>query len=515
MAEALEISSVSKSYGATKALVDVSFSILPGELHAIVGENGAGKSTLINILSGVTLPDEGSVKLGSQSLQLRSTQSARAAGIATVFQELSLAEALSVEENICAGREPARLGLIDRGELRRRAEETLQKLGVSLQPQMRVALLSQGQRQAVEIAKAIDLLTHGRTAADPGLRLLVLDEPTSALSADEKHALFRAVRALRDNGTRIIYISHHLDEVLDLADRITVLRDGRLVWTKPARGITNSDLVRAMVGRDIARAIRKRSERTSEAARFDAVGKSDQLTDVSFTLHHGEILAVAGLDGSGRECVGRLLSGIEKPDAGSITLKGAPCPANLIAAMARGLAYVPDDRKTKGLFLTQSIADNVSAADLDAVSSFGFVSNAKTKAMGAEVIERYGVKTTGPAQSVGALSGGNQQKVLLGKMMRRKPSVLVVEEPTKGVDISAKGDIHHLLAELAAAGAAVLVVSSDLPEILELADRILVLHRGRLAEIVEAVNASEERVMALASGVMQASQVQLKIHGTA
>ncbi len=504
MSGELLIRSVTKAYGATRALTDVTFSILLGEVHAIVGENGAGKSTLINILSGVVQPDAGRIEREGKALQLKSPKDARAAGIATVFQELSLAEALSVEENICAGRAPARLGLLDRKALRRRATEALQRLGVSIAPQFHVAALTQGQRQTVEIAKGIDQITHGRDD-DAHFRLLILDEPTSALSADEKQALFNAVRTLREGGTSTIYISHHLDEVRALADRVTVLRDGKLVWTRTAEGLTNADLVTAMVGRDISRGARHRGQQATEAARFEGVSKSGQLADVSFTLHHGEILAVAGLDGSGREHVGRLLAGIEKPDQGSIMLKGKACPTSLIDAMSRGLAYVPDDRKTQGLFLDRSITDNVCSADLDAASRYGFISAAKADALGAEVIARHGVKATGPGQLAGALSGGNQQKVLLGKMMRRQPSVLVVDEPTKGVDISAKGDIHDSLIALAMSGAAVLVVSSDLPEILELADRILVLHRGHLAAVLEAETASEEIVMGLASGLQHAN----------
>jgi ribose transport system ATP-binding protein len=504
MTGSLLIRGLTKAYGATKALTDVSFPILPGEVHAIVGENGAGKSTLINILSGVVQPDSGAIELGGKVLQFRSPKEARTAGIATVFQELSLAEALSVEENICAGRAPARLGLLDRKALRQRATAALNRLGVSIAPQLHVAALTQGQRQAVEIAKGIDQISHGRDGAG-GFRLLILDEPTSALSADEKQALFNAVRKLRNGGTGIIYISHHLDEVRALADRVTVLRDGKLVWTRSAEGLTNADLVTAMVGRDISRGTRRRGRPSSEAARFDDVGKSGHLADVSFTLHHGEILAVAGLDGSGREHVGRLLAGLETPDRGSIMLKGEAHPTSLIDAMSRGLAYVPDDRKTQGLFLDRSITDNVCSADLAAASQYGFISAAKADALGTEVIARHGVKATGPGQPAGALSGGNQQKVLLGKMMRRQPTVLVIDEPTKGVDISAKGEIHDSLIALALSGAAVLVVSSDLPEILELADRILVLHRGRLAAVLDADGATEEIVMGHASGLQHAN----------
>jgi ABC-type sugar transport system ATPase subunit len=393
--------------------------------------------------------------------------------------------------------------------MRRRAEQALARLAMRLHPDAQVGMLVASQRQAVEIAKALDQLFHtGRAKAEGGhtVRVLILDEPTSALNAEEKLALFAAVRALRGAGVGIIYISHHLDEVIALADRITVLRDGTTVWTKPAAEVDTDMLVRAMVGRDVQRAGRTRVVGANAAATFHDVSRKGRLSGVTFSLHWGEVLAVAGLDGSGRETVARLLAGIERPDAGRIMLGGELHPGSLRAAMARGVGYVPDDRKALGLFVDMPIATNALAADLASVSRLGFVRGSALITEGAEVIRRHRVKAAGPMQKVSALSGGNQQKVLFGKWLRRNPQVLIVEEPTKGVDIGAKREIHDQIVDHARAGAAVLVASSDLPEILELADRILVLYRGRLAGVLEGGSATEEQVMALASGSAMAAE---------
>jgi ABC-type sugar transport system ATPase subunit len=494
---------VRKSFGGTRALDGVSFDLSEGEVHALIGENGAGKSTLMNILAGVLPADAGLLSVGGSPREFRTTVEAKSAGIATVFQELSLVDELSVEENICSGRAPTRFGLVDRGRMRERAEQALRRLGLRLPLNARVGSLLASQRQNVEIAKALDQLFSGKhkaVADDDTIRVLILDEPTSALNAEEKQALFGAVRALREQRVGIIYISHHLDEVVALADRITVLRDGATVWTRPASAVDTDTLVRAMVGRDVQRVQRSRAIGTSEGARFERVTRRGRVQNLSFSLYRGEILAVAGLDGSGRESVARLLAGVERPDSGNIMLDNTVHPGSLRAAMARGVGYVPDDRKGLGLFLGMSIAANAAAATLGSVSRWGLVRTDVMMERGAQVIRRHGVKADSPRQNVGALSGGNQQKVLFGKWLLRDPSILVVEEPTKGVDVGAKRDIHDQLIAHARAGSAVLVVSSDMPEILELADRILVLHRGRMIGVLDGATATEETVMALVSG---------------
>jgi ABC-type sugar transport system ATPase subunit len=489
-----------KSFGATHAVKGVSFTLQPGEVHALVGENGAGKSTLMNMLAGVFAPDAGQVLLLDKPQTLASTAAAANAGIATVFQELSLVDGLSVAENICAGHAPTRFGMIDRAAMGDRASRLLARLGADLPPETPVGALLASQRQLVEIAKAIGQL---RLDDDQPRQVhaLILDEPTSALTADEKARLFDAVRDLRAQGVGIIYISHHLSEVLALADRITVLRDGASVWTKPAHGLTTDDLVRAMVGRDVVRASRSTPTPGETVAQINGVFKAGSLRDLTLSVRAGEVLAVAGLDGSGREMVARLLAGIETADQGKITLSGIKHPGTLRGAMRAGVGYVPDDRKSLGLFLDMSIAANSVATDLAQVTRAGLVQDALIRLAGAQVIKAQGVKASGPEVAVRSLSGGNQQKVLLGKWLRRAPRLLIVEEPTKGVDIGAKRDIHAQITSLARQGAAVVVVSSDLPEILELSDRIAVLHQGRLSGLIDARTATEETVLALASGL--------------
>lgn len=491
---------LSKSFGATHAVRGVSFTVQAGEVHALVGENGAGKSTLINMIAGVFAPDTGQILLQDEPQELTSTAAAANAGIATVFQELSLVDGLSVAENICAGHAPTRFGIIDRAAMADRASRLLARVGAELPSEIPVGTLMASQRQLVEIAKAIGQLRLDEDQPRQ-VRALILDEPTSALTADEKACLFVAVRDLRAQGVGIIYISHHLSEVLALADRITVLRDGASVWTKAALGLTTEDLVRAMVGRDVVRASRSQSAPGQTLAQINGVFKAGSVQDLSLSVRAGEVLAVAGLDGSGREMVARLLAGIETPDQGQITLSGVQHPGTLRGAMRAGVAYVPDDRKSLGLFLDMSIAANCVATDLGQVTRAGLVQEALIRLAGAQVIHEQGVRASGPDATVRSLSGGNQQKVLLGKWLRRAPRLLIVEEPTKGVDIGAKRDIHAQITALARQGAAVVVVSSDLPEILELSDRIAVLHQGRLTGLIEARTATEETVLALASGL--------------
>ena len=496
----IAVRDLSKSFGATHAVTGVSFTLEAGEVHALVGENGAGKSTLMNMIAGVFAPDAGQILFQNMPQELTSTAAAARAGIATVFQELSLVDGLSVAENICAGDAPTRFGMIDRAAMADKAARLLSRLGSALPSQISVGALMASQRQLVEIAKAIGQLRLDEDQPRQ-VRALILDEPTSALTAAEKARLFVAVRDLKAQGVGIIYISHHLSEVLMLADRITVLRDGASVWTKPASGLTTEDLVRAMVGRDVVRAPRSASAPGQTLAQFNGVFRAGTVQDLTISIRAGEVLGVAGLDGSGREMVARLLAGIEVPDQGQITLSGAKHPGTLRGAMRAGVAYVPDDRKSLGLFLDMSIAANCVATDLAQMTRAGLVQEARIRLAGEQVIQDQGVRASGPAVAVRTLSGGNQQKVLLGKWLRRTPRLLIVEEPTKGVDIGSKRDIHAQIMALARKGAAVVVVSSDLPEILELSDRIAVLHRGRLTGLIEARTATEETVLALASGL--------------
>lgn len=497
------LNAIQKRYGSIEVLKDVSLSLARGEVHALVGENGAGKSTLMNILAGVVRMDAGALLLSGRDCRFSSTHEARIAGIATVFQELSLVDGLSVEENICAGHPPVRFGLIDRAEMRRRAKAALHRLRSDIAPGKAVSTLSASQRQVVEIAKAIDQLLG--VPAGLANRVLILDEPTSALGAEEKQALFAAVNRLKADGIGMIYISHHLSEVMGVADRITVLRDGAVVWTRPRHAVTIDDIVRAMVGRDVHRTERHRAVGQGVAARFVNVELAGRLKGVSFDLLHGEVLAVAGLDGSGREHVGRLLAGLDVADTGQIELLGGDHPGRFRRVLDAGVGYIPDDRKNAGLFLDMSVAANAVVTDLASVTRRGFVKDRILREQGLQAMTRHRVKASGPDQKVGALSGGNQQKILFAKWLRRKPALLVIEEPTKGVDVGSKREIHDEIVAHARTGAAVLVVSSDLPEILEIADRILVLHRGRICGILDGETATEQAVMEMAAGSVTAA----------
>jgi ABC-type sugar transport system ATPase subunit len=492
----LDIRNVSKAYGATQALRNVSLTVMPGEVHAIVGENGAGKSTLINVVSGVVKPDEGEISFEGSVPRIDSPQAAQRLGIATVHQELSLAELLTVAENIFAARLPSRHGLVDRTSLMAGAEAVLSALGLSLDPGQRVGTLPLGSRQLVEIAKALSL----------DARLLLLDEPTSALNANEKDALFGLVRRLsRLKGIGIIYISHHLNEITSLADRITVLRDGRVVSTHQAESITADMLVHEMVGRAISRradsGIHQIGKPLLEARDLSLAGA---FSDVNFTIHAGEIISLVGLLGSGRSALASCLAGLKTPRYGDILIDDKAVKlTSLRHAKALGIGYVPPERKTDGLFLELSLGDNIASASLPKFSAVGVFDERKQSEMARTYIQSLNIRSDGPHTRCAALSGGNQQKVLLAKWLETKPRLLIVEEPTKGVDIASKSEIHSRLQKLAANGTAILFVSTDLPEILALSHRILVMYRENIAAVLTPATANEQKIMAFASGLRQ------------
>jgi ABC-type sugar transport system ATPase subunit len=492
----LDIRHLSKAYGATQALTDVSLGVNAGEIHAVIGENGAGKSTLINILAGVVRPDLGEIGFGGATTKIDSPQTAQKLGIGTVHQELSLSELLSVAENIFAAHIPSRFGLIDSRELRRRAEAIFDTLELSLDPDQPVGTLPVSSRQLVEIAKALSL----------DARLLLLDEPTSALNANEKEALFRLLRRLRAKGIGIIYISHHLHEVTALADRITVLRDGRVVATHQVNSVTPETLVKQMVGRAI--------DRSGQPTAAPMIGNPllevrflaspNAFSDVSCIIHSGEIIGVAGLLGSGRGAFASCLAGVILPSRGDILLDGRKVNlTSLRQAMAFGIGYIPAERKTEGLFLELNLADNITAACLERFSRWGIFDTRHQHQTADNHIRALNIRAEGPQAKCEALSGGNQQKVLIAKWLERMPRLLILQEPTKGVDVAAKSEIHLKLRRLAAEGAAIIFVSSDLPEILALSHRILVMHRGRLTASLVPAATTEEEIMEYASGLVE------------
>ncbi|MFG6197306.1 sugar ABC transporter ATP-binding protein [Nonomuraea sp. JJY05] len=488
----LSLSQVSKAFGAVRAVREVSLELFPGEVHALAGENGAGKSTIVKILSGVHRPDSGRILLDGEPVEFGGPADAQRAGVAVIYQEPTLFPDLSVMENIFMGRQPrGRLG-IDRRAMRAGAAELFGRLGVHLDPDQPARGLSIADQQLVEIAKALS-----RQA-----RVLVMDEPTAALSGTEVARLFGVAKALRSQGCALLFISHRLEEIFELCQRVTTLRDGAYVAEDLIAGITPDDLVRRMVGRELEALFPKQETEAGEVAlKVRRLTREGVFTDVSFEVRRGEIVALAGLVGAGRSEVARAVFGIDRWDAGSVEVAGRRLrPASPTAAMAAGLALVPEDRRQQGLVMDLSIERNIGLAGLADVRRGPLVSRAAERERARDWAVRLRLKFARLTDAVNVLSGGNQQKVVLAKWLARRPSVLIVDEPTRGIDVATKAEVHRLLSELAGSGVAVLMISSELPEVLGMADRVLVMHEGRLAAEIPRADATEESVMAAATG---------------
>lgn len=493
----LEAVGIGKRFPGVRALEGVGLSVGRGEVVALIGENGAGKSTLMRILAGIERPDEGELRLDGRPVVWTSPRNALDRGIALIHQELNLCGNLDVESNIFLGREPRRapLGLIDRSAIRTRTRALLDMVGARIPPRAKIDDLSIGQCQLVEIAKALST----------NARLLIMDEPTSSLSTGEAENLFRVVRDLRARGVSVIYISHRLGEVRELADRVVVLRDGRNSGTIENRAdITHDRMVRMMVGRDVSQFYARRENpigRVALRAR-GLVTRARPGHALSFEVREGEIVGVAGLVGAGRTEMLRALFGIDPPLSGVVEVRGRRLiPTSPARAIAAGLALVPEDRKLEGLILEMSVRHNVGLAALRANARAGFLLNAARERDDArDIIRRLGVKTPHDRQIVRNLSGGNQQKIVLAKWLALRPAALLLDEPTRGVDIGAKAEIYALMEDLAAEGLAVLFVSSEMEEILGMADRVLVMHEGRIAGELSRAQLTEEAVMNLATG---------------
>jgi ABC-type sugar transport system ATPase subunit len=492
----LELRGLSKAFNGIPAVIDVSLAVWPGEVHAIVGENGAGKSTVMNMISGVIAPDAGEIVIDGAPALLASPRQAQNLGIGTVFQELSLVPAVSIAENIYANRPPTSPGGIIRwNELYGRARDLLAELGVAVDVRRTVASLDTATRQLVEIAKALSLQA----------RLLLLDEPTSALTPREVSTLFALLRRLKAAGMAIIYISHQMNEVLAIADRISVMRDGRKIGTWHTEETTAGEIVRHMVGREVTESAAAPAVAGAERLAVQGLSAARQFQQIAFSLRAGEIVGLAGLMGSGRGELGRALGGARGVDAGRILVDGQAVVLRSVGdAIRHGIAYLPGERKTEGLFLSKSVADNIVAASLPRVSRFGLVDRTRRDTLAGKAASKLRIRSAGLEQSVQHLSGGNQQKTLLAKWLLTEPRILIVDEPTKGVDVAAKAEIHAELRRLAQGGAALLVISSDLPELLGLADRILVMREGRMVGGVPRRDATEESIMALAAGLAPA-----------
>jgi rhamnose transport system ATP-binding protein len=484
---------VDKSFGAVAALRDVRLELYAGEAHALVGENGAGKSTLVKILAGVHAPDAGSMTLDGQPVAFSGPAAARAAGIAVIYQEPTLFPDLSVAENIFMGRQPLKgLRRIDASAMRERTIELFERLGVQMDPDRPARGLSIADQQLVEIAKALSF----------DAQVLVMDEPTAALSGVEVERLFAVARSLRDNGAAVLFISHRFDEVFALCQRVTVMRDGRWIATDEIGSLTVDGVVRTMVGRDVAALYPKvPTEAGKIRLELDGLTRHGFFEDVSFTVRGGEIVALAGLVGAGRSEVIRAVFGIDRYDTGEVRVEGKRLtPGNTPAAIAAGLALVPEDRRQQGLVMELSIERNTTLPRRWALSRLGLLFGGSERRSADMWATRLQVKTARHTDPVSTLSGGNQQKVVLAKWLSTQPRVLIVDEPTRGIDVGTKSEVHRLLSQLAGEGVAVLIVSSELPEVLGMADRVLVMHEGRLVADIARDHADEESVMFAATG---------------
>ncbi|WP_141584532.1 sugar ABC transporter ATP-binding protein [Actinomadura sp. WMMA1423] len=493
----LALVNVSKSFGAVRALQGVTLELHAGEVHALAGENGAGKSTVVKTFAGVHRPDAGEVRVDGEPVVFHGPADAQAAGVAVIYQEPTLFPDLSVAENIFMGRQPrGALGRIDRRAMHAETARLFERLGVALDPQQPARGLSIADQQVVEIAKAIS-----RDA-----RVLIMDEPTAALTGQEVARLFAVTRSLQEHGCAVLFISHRLEEIFEICRRVTTLRDGSYVGTDMVADITPDDLVRRMVGRDLDALYPKQDVAPGETAlKVRRLTREGAFTDISFEVRRGEIVALAGLVGAGRSEVARAVFGVDRWDAGSVEVGGRELPAGSpTAAMSAGLALVPEDRRQQGLVMDMSIERNMGLTQLRTLrretGRGGLISRKVERSRAADWGLRLQLKYSRLTDAVGVLSGGNQQKVVLAKWLATEPAVLIVDEPTRGIDVGTKAEVHRLLSELAAQDLAVLMISSDLPEVLGMADRILVMHEGRLTAEIARADATEESVMAAATG---------------
>ncbi|MEI5131432.1 sugar ABC transporter ATP-binding protein [Streptomyces libani] len=495
--ELLRVEGVTKSFPGVRALDGVDLTLRTGEVHVLLGENGAGKSTLIKMLSGAHRPDEGRLLVDGAEATIRSAQDAERLGIATIYQEFNLVPGLTVAENIFLGRQPrTKLGLVDRKAMRARAAELLRRVRLDVSPNTPVAELGIARLQMVEIAKALSL----------DARVLIMDEPTAVLTSEEVETLFEIVRELRDTGVGIIFITHHLEEIGALGDRVTVLRDGRSVAQVPA-STDEDELIRLMVGRsDIAEQYPRRRPDAPGAPLLRVRGLTRNGTaagpvfeGIDFEVRAGEVVGLAGLVGAGRTEVVRAIFGVDRYDAGTVEIDGKELArGDVRAAMRAGLGLVPEDRKGQGLVLDASLQDNLTLARLDRDTRGGLVDRGAQRREAATVAAQLKVRMSGLGQSARTLSGGNQQKIVIGKWLLTDTRLLILDEPTRGIDVGAKVEIYQLINELTASGRAVLMISSDLPEVLGMSDRVLVMSQGRLAGELPAEEATQDAVMELA-----------------
>ena len=491
-APVIELTGVSKRFDATQALRDVSLTLYPGETHALLGENGAGKSTLIKVMTGIHAPDAGVLRVGGEETSFKSAGEAQRAGVAAIYQEPAIFPDLSVAENIFMSHQ-------DRGALVRwqrmysDAEAILARIDVRMDVRALASTLTVASQQAVEIAKALSL----------EVRVLIMDEPTAALSAHEVSELFKQIRRLTDSGVAVLFISHRLDEVFEIADRVTVMRDGRLISSRPRAEVTESLAIREMVGREMSDFFVRNPQTPGEQVlRVDGLGREGVFSDVSFEVREGEVLGFAGLVGAGRTDVALSLFGIAPPDRGDVELRGQRLDIRSPRqALRAGIAYLSEDRRQLGLSMPQSVTANITLATLRKyVTRLRLLDRSAERAVADDFRQKLTIRTPSLDTPVEHLSGGNQQKTMLAKWLNAQPSVLILDEPTRGIDVGAKAEVHQIVDELASSGIAIILISSDLPEVLAMSDRVLVMREGRQVALLERAEATEERVITAAMG---------------
>ncbi|HMA25372.1 MAG TPA: sugar ABC transporter ATP-binding protein [Gemmatimonadaceae bacterium] len=491
---AVRFEGITKGFPGVQALSDVTLDVAAGSCHALCGENGAGKSTLGKILAGIYTPDQGRLFVHGREVHFGSPRDALAAGVGMVHQELAFCDNLSVADNLCLGALPSRRGLVVREEMERRAGAMLAEIEATLDVRRRLGELTIAQQQVVQIAAAVG----------SGARIIIFDEPTSSLSHDEAERLFELVGRLKQRGVTCIYVSHRMPEVFRLCDTVSVLRDGKHVDTRPTAEITEADVVRMMIGRPLAEYFptHDSSLRGDEVLRVESLTSPGKFEDVSLTLHAGEVLGLAGLQGAGRSEVACALFGLEHVQRGSIYVRGAAARiGGASEAIRYGIGLVPEDRKRQGLVLSETALHNTTLPTLHRFSRLRWILRAKERRETGELFARLRVRTPSLDAVVAGLSGGNQQKVVLAKWLAARPSVLILDEPTRGVDVGAKAEIHALIGELARNGTAIIVISSELPEVLTLSDRILVLRQGRMVGELSRAEANQERLLRLMAGL--------------
>jgi rhamnose transport system ATP-binding protein len=490
----LRATNISKSYAGVHALRNAALELRAGEVHALIGENGAGKSTLIKIITGAVAADSGTIELNDQIITNNSPRLAKSLGIAAIYQQPALFPELSVAENIALGLEKTgRWGRVDWLARRRQAAELLERVGARLDPGIDAGALSMPQQQLVEIARAL-----GAEA-----KVLIMDEPTASLSETDTQNLLQVIRQLRAQGVGIIYISHRLEELSLIADRVTVLRDGRTIDTQPMSAVNRQQLIQLMVGRELSAVFPKQAVVPGEVVlELRGLGCTDVgVHDVNLSLRAGEIIGLAGLVGAGRTELAGTIFGLTPADSGEILLHGRALRINNPAqAIAAGIGYVPEDRRKHGVILPMAVSPNITLAALDQLSTFGALDFRREREIAIDYTRRFGIKTPSIFAPVANLSGGNQQKVALSRWLVTKPSVLILDEPTQGIDVGAKAEIHALMGELARQGTAILMISSELPEILGMSDWAAVMHAGTIAGLLKRADATQEKILALALG---------------